>query len=275
MSIVLLFVSVAASMFSGCIPRRETPAHVFKEKAFLSAVATRNATVGQALASRKFAFTPKSYYFLEPDYSCDVDLRVGDVVGDGAKFLCNPHFLREQSACLYYGFGVDGNILFEQALRNVVDCEMHTFDPTPAVVRGEQPRRLEELGVSFHPWGLSGSDGTINIKGAAVSAFTFNTIRKKLAHSDRVVDVLKIDIEGFEWACFDDMFRDCNNSHPLAHQILVELHDATQERVEALYQKLLRCGYRTFHKDPNLFTPHCMEYAFVHWRFLKCANAGL
>lgn len=272
----LVFVALLAiQMTIGCVPRKETSAHIFKEKAFHAAVAYRNASIAMALSSGKFAVAPKSYYLLEPNYSCDVDLRVGDVIGDGAKFVCNPHHLQKglsRGRCLYYGFGVNGNSLFEVALKRLLDCDMYTFDPTPSVVSGLMPGRLSSIGVNFLPWGLGESDSPITIKGARVDAFSLGTIRSKLVHTDRVIDILKVDVEGSEWASFDTMFRECDTSRPVAHQILVELHSATQEKIEALHNSLHRCGFRIFHKDPNLYTPRCMEYAFVHWQFLKCEH---
>lgn len=260
----------AVVMLGGCTARRETPAQVYKEKVYNEMVLTRNSSLASALATRKFERAPKSYYLIEPQYSCDVDLRVGDVIGDGAKYVCNPHHIQEQPSCIYYGFGVNGNVMFEQALQKVVSCEMHAFDPTPSVVAGAQPGHLAEMGVEFHPWGLSGADEKIKIAGAEVQAYTLETIRSKLQHNARPIDILKIDIEGSEWATLQTALRHCNQHHPIAHQILVELHSATQAQVTRLYDDLTRCGYRPFHKDANHYSTNYMEYAFVHWHFLKC-----
>lgn len=269
----LLAVAVAGKTVTfaprACAARRETPAQVYKEKAYHEAVAARNASLASVLAGRKFETTPKSWYLIEPEYSCDVDLRVGAVVGDGARFVCNPHHIQQQDQCLYYGFGIN-NIVFEQALRTIVDCEMHTFDARPTLVTGATPGRLAAMGIDFHNWSLSGVDEKVKIGSTVVHAFTLDTIRTKLGHAGRTIDILKIDIEGSEWASLATMLRGCNPQHPVAHQILVELHAGTQQRVTTLYDDLARCGYRTFHKDPNLYASTCMEYAFVHWHFLKC-----
>lgn len=260
---------VAVAM-SHCTARRESPAHVYKERVYHELVAARNASLARALKTRQFERAPKSYFFIEPEYSCDIDLRVGNVIGDGAQFVCNPHHIQEQAQCLYYGFGVDNNIAFEKALPSVVQCDMHTFDPTPRLISGPVPARLEALGIHFHGWALSSVDGKIKVAGAEVQAYTLDTIRTKLQHTARAIDILKIDTEGGEWSILSAVLRTCDPQHPVAHQILVELHAATQEGIIALYDNLTRCGYRTFHKDPNLYTTTCMEYAFVHWRFLKC-----
>jgi hypothetical protein len=268
LTLLILLSSAARSMH--CVVRRETASHVFKESAYHKTIAARAAVRSASLASGQFNQWPLSYYLIEPEYSCDVDLRVGEVVGDGAKYICNPHHILQQPNCLYYGFGVNGNIEFDITFQNLFRCEMHTFDPTPSVVRGVQPANLKSRGIAFHNFGVAGSDGTITLEGSNVPVMSFQTIKERLNHTDKVIDVVKIDVEGSEWEAFRDLFAHCDTNEPYAHQFQVELHSATAALLTEFHDSMTRCGYRSFHKDANLYCPSCMEYAYAHWRFIKC-----
>jgi hypothetical protein len=267
-TVVLSFVFTFVSGI--CVPRPKTLQSVYKEEAFRKTVSDRMKDRAVALKSPEFATTPLSYYLVEPEYSCDVDLRVGEVVGDGAKYVCNPHHISHQSTCLYYGFGVNGNIHFDQSIQNLLNCEMHLFDPTPSVVLGENPKILQSLGMNFHAWGISGANEKIVLENQNVDAYTFMKIKDMLGHTNKPIDIVKIDVEGSEWQAFKNLLSDCDPSLPYAHQFLVELHRATSTTILEFYDNLARCGYRTFHKDSNLYCFWCMEYSFVHSNFIKC-----
>ena len=65
------------------------------------------------------------------------------MIGDGAKYLCNLHHIKAQSSCVYYGFGVDGEVSFDEALVELLPgCEKHAFDPTEGVQRGKMLREF-------------------------------------------------------------------------------------------------------------------------------------
>jgi hypothetical protein len=130
--------------------------------------------------------------------------------------------------------------------------------------------RLQAKGIHFHGWGISGANSQIHLEGDSVEAHTFLTIKSMLGHSNQTVDIVKIDVEGSEWAAFRSLLSKCDPAAPYANQFLVEVHDATAEELIAFHDDLTRCGFRAFHKDVNLYCPACMEYAFVHWKFLKC-----
>jgi hypothetical protein len=212
---------------------------------------------------------PRVWYLVEPLYSCEHIDRVGDVVGDGAKFICNGHHLRQQSRCLYYGFGVNGNSEFEDAFLPEFGCESFTFDPT-IEAGGVMVRHLQGLGVTHHQWAISSTDAPVNIGGRAHEAYTLGTIREKLGHSSRVVDVFKMDIEGGEWSILAKLLANCDREQPFAHQMQIEFHDGEARQFKSLISRLDECGYRVFYKDMNLWCPHCVELALVHEEFLFC-----
>jgi hypothetical protein len=98
MMLMLLTLLSSAALSMHCVVRRETASQVFKESAYHNTIAARAAARSTSVASGQFNQWPLSYYLIEPEYSCDVDLRVGEVVGDGAKYICNPRHISSSQA---------------------------------------------------------------------------------------------------------------------------------------------------------------------------------
>lgn len=254
---------------SRCILRHPNSNEVIREQVYVRDSATHDALLAKGLA---FSDAPKIWYALEPFYSCDIVSRIGAKVGDGAKYVCNIHNLaKKHKTCIYYGFGVDGDISFEVALRKQIDCEMHTFDPTPSVVSGGQPAALAKIGITFHAWGLADRDANIILEKSQVPALALSTVMAQLHHT--LIDILKIDIEGGEWSSLNATFASCDYDQPIAHQLQIELHKPTKEKLLEFKATMDRCGYRLFSKDSNYFCDRCLEVAYVHWQFVKCIDA--
>jgi FkbM family methyltransferase len=143
---------------------------------------------------------------------------------------------------IVYSIGVGDSIDFDLALIEQYGVEVHAFDPTPASVTW-----LEQYQPSpnfhFHPWAVTGSDGSITLyprarrdgtasevmytmvpeagslkDGVEVPAFSIPSLLTKLGH-DRI-DLLKIDIEGAEYEVLDTLIA----SSIRPQQLLVEFH---------------------------------------------------
>jgi hypothetical protein len=74
---------------------------------------------------------------VDPIFTCPHMHRVGGR-GDGPKWVCDPHRLRQQTDCLVYSIGSAGNYMFEDGLVAIVGhkhCEFHVFDPNPSYAR--------------------------------------------------------------------------------------------------------------------------------------------
>jgi hypothetical protein len=167
---------------------------------------------------------PHFWYLVEPNYSCEDTLRVGDVIGDGAKYVCNIHHLRQQGGrCVYYGVGVDGEIFFDEALVHYIpDCDFYAFDPTEGSRIGSMPRRMRDLNITFYTsYGLTAHDGPLQIGNLEpLQGRSLDTIRRQLGHTKRPIDILKIDIEGSEWEVLESLMEDCDIDNPAAYQSL-------------------------------------------------------
>lgn len=135
-----------------------------------------------------------------------------------------------------YGVGVGEDISFDLAMIERFGCRVDAFDPTPICGQWIASQTLPEKFV-FHAIGLSAEDGEIPFKRPATDghvsfsmaegsgedvilcpARRFSTIARDLGHG--AIDLLKMDIEGFEYRVIDDMIA----TGPLPVQWLIEFH---------------------------------------------------
>lgn len=63
----------------------------------------------------------------EPEFVCLHERRVGRL-GDGGKWICDPHRITNQDDCLVYSVGSNNDFSFEQSVLDEIGqhCEIHT-----------------------------------------------------------------------------------------------------------------------------------------------------
>lgn len=125
------------------------------------------------------------------EFTCPLKERFGSW-GDGGKWVCAWHHIANKiengQGCLVYSIGSNSETSFENSvLSKLPGCEVHTFDHT--VSEGFRPTP----GITFHRTGLAAADDD------ARNLSTLPTIRRRLGHAHREIDILKIDIEGNEY----------------------------------------------------------------------------
>ncbi|WP_426042992.1 FkbM family methyltransferase [Brevundimonas sp. TWP2-3-4b1] len=161
----------------------------------------------------------------------------------GWSFL--PQFLNKNSIVYLVGIGTD--ISFDLEVIRIVGCDVHGFDPTPNASAWIAKQSLP-LQYRYHAVGLAAKDGFAEflvpeLEGwdsfGTVSNDTpddrivqcqvkrLSTIVEDLDH--RHIDLLKIDIEGFEYEVIDDMLE----GGPLPDQMLIEFHHGMYEHSTA------------------------------------------
>eukprot|EP00934_Nitzschia_sp_Nitz4_P000306 Nitzschia sp. Nitz4//scaffold18_size181773//15432//16421//NITZ4_001893-RA/size181773-processed-gene-0.218-mRNA-1//-1//CDS//3329539945//306//frame0 len=193
-----------------------------------------------------------------PEFQCQLLQRIPlSLKGDGAKWVCDPHRLRKKPDCLVYSVGSNGETSFEQGIRDVIgeNCEIHTFDlVSQNKFRGDFATNLQGIST-FHPWGLGTEDQ------AQKNPKRFQTLAQtmaRLGHTNRTIDIFKIDCEGCEWSTVQDWLQQD------LRQILVETHAPPLSLGKDFFYLLHDAGYVIYSKEPNLIVSgHCVEYGFL------------
>jgi FkbM family methyltransferase len=164
-----------------------------------------------------------------------------------------------------FGLGVGSNIDFELGLIRDFGATVDTFDPTPSSTEWLRARQLPP-GLHHHPWAVVATDGPIRLEqrkapragrepmlsvvasgrsGAeAIAAEGYRLVSIAARLNCAVPDLLRMDIEGAEYAVLDDMLA----TGFLPRQLLVEFHHrfpqiglvATRRSIE----NLRTAGYR-------------------------------
>eukprot|EP01098_Paradermamoeba_levis_P011549 TRINITY_DN4953_c0_g1_i1.p1 TRINITY_DN4953_c0_g1~~TRINITY_DN4953_c0_g1_i1.p1 ORF type:complete len:144 (-),score=17.65 TRINITY_DN4953_c0_g1_i1:318-749(-) len=133
----------------------------------------------------------------------------------------------------------------------------------------------------FHQLGLSGKN-EITSKGWMLK--TFGTIQNELGFQNRIVEVLKIDIEGYEWSAIPEMLQ--SSSLEKVKQLVFEIHLSGQHTPEQhkqwfdVFNELRARGWRSFHTHQNPQStaenfgflpsmPCCYEVSFINSNLLK------
>ncbi|CAF1618991.1 unnamed protein product [Rotaria magnacalcarata] len=183
----------------------------------------------------------------EPNFHCSHARRIGQM-GDGGKWVCDPHRLKARSDCLIYSAGSNGDFSFEVHMKKVMPhCEIHTFDQNRHVC----PNNI----CVFHQITFGNGTHPNNSK-------SWTTILEELGHTQRKIDVLKIDIEGGEYSFFPFLMQSPTKSLP--QQILVEVHPNNPNNIHAFFELLRTYHYVIFNKEPNLLAGHeFFEFALL------------
>lgn len=197
-------------------------------------------------------------------------------------FYINPTVLNSDS--IIYSFGIGKDISFDKACMRNHGCKIFAFDPTPKSINFIGKQNLPDSftfysygiteaksGVySFYlpenPKGVSGSlvesEAVSSEKSIEVEMRSFDDIANELGHKH--IDVLKIDIEGSEYAVLDKML----DSEVTIDQLLIEFHDRLfdQEnyRSKEITTKLNKKGYEVFASSSTY-----EEISFIHKRKLS------
>lgn len=148
---------------------------------------------------------------------------------------------RLDQSSVIYSFGIGFDLSFDQAILERLGARVHAFDPTPRSAAWARQQNIE--GLSIHEHGLLDYDGVVrfhppknpdHVSHSVLDESTsdritsegaielpvkrLHTVMSELGH-DRI-DVLKMDIEGAEYAVIDDLAKE-----PVSiGQLLLEFH---------------------------------------------------
>ncbi|XP_041372100.1 methyltransferase-like protein 24 [Gigantopelta aegis] len=181
-------------------------------------------------------------------------------VTDGGWDVCADDKYIPKKPCLVYSFGIGEDFSFDDAISKKIGCEVHSFDPS---MKKKDYRRAS--GVHFHRLGLANFNGTSQPDGWLMK--TLAAIKQQLGHLKTKLDILKIDIEEWEWKVLPDLLW----KHQLddVRQFLIEIHTcetcsvynpqltdkepSKQRYVLALrlLQDIYKAGFRIYHTHRN------------------------
>ena len=193
--------------------------------------------------------------YFDPDFNCRHERKVGGL-GDGGKWICDPHRLQRGKRCLVYSVGSNGDFSFEEAVKRDIGehCEVHTFD------FGDYVEASKASGTNYHQWGFADKSFTDE------QQRTFKTMEEtvqELGHRGGIIDIFKIDCEGCEWAT-SPSWTDANI---VIQQISVELHGNVGSQITDFFRRLYQHGYVAFHKEAN--TRFWRSGPFYEYSFLR------
>lgn len=172
--------------------------------------------------------------------------------------------------CIVYSFGVGEDVSWDLAMIRYHAVTVRAFDPTPRSIAWVRSQYLPTA-FRFYPVALADCHGmaafhppkdpshishtllartdTID-RAIQVPVKRLTALRTELGHTR--IDILKMDIEGAEYAVIEDILRDNID----IGQILVEFHHRFQsgqnEATELVLNQLRQFGYRTFNVSPSL-----------------------
>ncbi|XP_060068520.1 probable methyltransferase-like protein 24, partial [Ylistrum balloti] len=182
---------------------------------------------------------------------CRRPIRLGNR-NDGGWDLCADKQFLIPGKCRVYSFGINYDFTFDDAVAEEFNCEVHSFDPS--MEQKSYKRRSEPL-VYFHDIGIARKSGTI-WRGKAWQMLNLKDMMAELGHKN-IPDVIKLDIEFWEWDVLPDILR----SRQLPKQLAIEFHLWSAEYTISktfwlhrlwILKELYDSGYRTFWQNRNL-----------------------
>jgi len=218
--------------------------------------------------------------FFIPSFQCPHHVERIGTLGDGGKWVCGMERVANQSKCVIYSFGINGESSFEAALlERAPGCEVWGYDFSVNSFGPEIERtyRLKERS-HFFPWALGGRDAHGPENDPKV--YTLDTLMRMNGHD--FIDILKIDIEGAEFDTLTSFLGAHRPSSPFSAttlpigQLQLELHAWDDYGKFAFFHdwwtSLEAAGLRPFWTEANLVyvnynpggKPKLAEYSFIN-----------
>lgn len=204
----------------------------------------------------------------------------GECSDDPSKIMCGLNHLSQIDDCIIYSIGSHNHWEFEQDMLKKTKCQIHTFDCTGQAARfTKMPNSDRQY---FHHICLGGTErkglgagkACKSVASLCGDTMTLGQIQTLLGHSK--IDLLKMDIEGWEWPIFD--IERTNTNMPM--QVLMEVHYnagrhggtpgvvhdhamSSAADIIRLQSHLLELGYVVANRDDNPWCAHCTELTLV------------
>ncbi|KAH3775658.1 probable methyltransferase-like protein 24 isoform X1 [Dreissena polymorpha] len=145
---------------------------------------------------------------------CKRVVRIGNL-GDGGWELCEDIEFRPKHPCLVYSFGINNDFSFDDMMADRFKCDVYSFDPSMKETL-EGPRGPRQW---FFRSGLSERTETFQNEW---QVSTLKDLQEKHGHGKDKIDILKIDVEKFEWLALTQIYESGGLKN--IRQLLIELH---------------------------------------------------
>ncbi|XP_070209739.1 probable methyltransferase-like protein 24 [Littorina saxatilis] len=214
-------------------------------------------------------------YLDNNDIRCHRKLRMGQV-GDCGWEVCDDFEWRPIRPCIIYSFGINYEFSFDDDAAKIYGCVVYSFDPSMS----RQPTYRRSDRVMFYRLGIG---GTTQTKRNGWTLHSLSSFRHMLNHTDKVIDVLKMDVEEAEWSSLINMIQERQLDN--VRQLLVEYHmtgdnEKTLRHRLSVIRDVERAGFKKFYVTKNaacarpaigipIKRTSCYEVHYVNSKFMR------
>ena len=156
----------------------------------------------------------------------------GVAAPDGHKAVCLDQSISPvYGNCLVYSFGINNQWTFDDAMAQF-GCQVYSFDPSMGV--GDYDRSQQ---IHFYSIGLSGKDEVHpSKKWKMKTAWSIYQMLEPRHGASTLIDVLKMDIEFYEWDAIPQMLRSGFLADKVK-QLAVEIHFNANDTLETFQSR--------------------------------------
>lgn len=208
--------------------------------------------------------------FFPPAFDCPHELERIGALGDGGKWACGMSRLEHKPDCIIYTFGMNYATTFEaELLERTRHCQVWGYDYRSNSFGSHIKNSYR---AHFFSWGLANFDSHESHNNPKL--YTLKTLLETNKHDH--IDVLKIDIEGWEFDTLSQIIQPyISSGEPLPFgQLIVEIHawDKKFENFLPWWEMLEQAGLRPFMNEINLVYQNynrgkdtdLAEYSFIN-----------